>query len=172
MESIASVSGCAKIMATSHVLKLKLKDVQSMKQILARPSSPAGLVRRIRVVLWTAEGLSGREIAKRLALSPEAVSRIRARYVAGGVKGLFDVPKAGRKDHAVSPAIVAQIVECAMSPPPAGRSRWTTRLLAREFRLTSGCISDVLRRCELKPHLISCGPTRSVAIPTSRRRLR
>jgi transposase len=40
-----------------------------------------------------------------------------------------------------------------MSPPPAGRSRWTTRLLAEEVGLTSGCVSDVLRRCDLKPHL-------------------
>jgi transposase len=142
------------MMAISRVLKLKPKDVQEMKRIVARPSSPAGLVRRVRVVLWTAEGLSGREIAERLELSPEAVSRIGARFVADGVQGLFDVPKAGRKDHAVSPQVVAQIAERAMSPPPAGRSRWTTRLLAREFGLTSGCISDVLRRCELKPHLV------------------
>jgi transposase len=39
-----------------------------------------------------------------------------------------------------------------MSPPPAGRSRWTTRLLAKAVGLTSGCVSDVLRRNELKPH--------------------
>jgi len=41
-----------------------------------------------------------------------------------------------------------------MSPPPAGRSRWTTRLLAREVSLTSGCVSDILRRNGLKPHLV------------------
>ena len=39
-----------------------------------------------------------------------------------------------------------------MSPPPAGRSRWTTRLLAKAVGLTSGCVSDVLRRNDLKPH--------------------
>jgi len=41
-----------------------------------------------------------------------------------------------------------------MSPPPAGRSRWTTRLLAKEIGLTSGCVSDLLRRQGLKPHLV------------------
>ena len=41
-----------------------------------------------------------------------------------------------------------------MSPPPAGRSRWTTRLLGKAVRLTSGCVSDVLRKHELKPHLV------------------
>ena len=41
-----------------------------------------------------------------------------------------------------------------MSPPPAGRSRWTTRLLAKEFGITSGAVSDCLRRREVKPHLV------------------
>ena len=41
-----------------------------------------------------------------------------------------------------------------MAPPPAGRSRWTTRLLAKKVRLTSGCVSDILRRHGLKPHLV------------------
>jgi transposase len=41
-----------------------------------------------------------------------------------------------------------------MSPPPAGRSRWTTRLLGREVKLTSGAVSDVLRKHGLKPHLV------------------
>jgi transposase len=42
--------------------------------------------------------------------------------------------------------------ELARSPPPAGRSRWTTRLLATEVGLTSGGVSDLLRRTGLKPH--------------------
>ncbi len=59
-----------------------------------------------------------------------------------------------RKDHAVPAATVERIVQLAVSAPPAGRSRWTTRLLAKEVRLTSGRVSDVLRRNGLKPHLI------------------
>jgi hypothetical protein len=50
--------------------------------------------------------------------------------------------------------VVERVVHLAMSPPPAGRSWWTTRLLAKETRLTSGCISALLRRNGLKPHLV------------------
>jgi transposase len=82
------------------------------------------------------------------------VSRIRRRFCDTGVAGLATRPKAGRKDHAVPAATVERLVELAMSPPPAGRSRWTTRLLAQEVGLTSGCVSDVLRRNGLKPHLV------------------
>jgi len=81
------------------------------------------------------------------------VSRIRTRFRVEGVAGLFERRKAGRKDQAVPADVVERLMERAMSPPPAGRSRWTTRLLAKEFALTSGCVSDLLRRCELKPHL-------------------
>jgi hypothetical protein len=36
--------------------------------------------------------------------------------------------------------------------PLAGCSCWTTRLLARDVGLTSGCVSDLLRRHGLEPH--------------------
>jgi transposase len=130
------------------------KQVKRLRAIVARPTEEARLVRRARVVLLTAEGLSGREIAVRLDLTPEAVSRIRARFEEHGVDGLAERPRPGRQSHAVPPATVEQIIQTAMSPPPPGRIRWTTRLLAKEFKLTSGCVSDILRKNELKPHLV------------------
>jgi transposase len=134
-------------------LKITIKQRQVLEGIVGRPSESAGLVRRVRVILLSAEGMAGTEIARRLDLSQEQVSRIRTRFRVEGVKGLAERPKAGRKDHAVAAEKVEQIVQLAMSPPPAGRSRWTTRLLARRVGLTSGCVSDVLRRNGLKPHL-------------------
>jgi transposase len=141
---------CAKIAS----MKVTSKQRQELEAMVSRPSEPAGLIRRVRVVLLSGEGVAGREIAVRLDLSPEQVSRIRARFRAEGVKGLMERPKAGRKDHAVPPGTVEQVVELSMSPPPAGRSRWTTRLLAKKVGLTSGCVSDILRRNGLKPHLV------------------
>ena len=135
-------------------IRLTAKQRQELEVIVARPSESAGLVRRARVVLLSDSGLSGQEIALRLDLSGPHVSKIRSRFRAEGVQGLKARPKAGRKDHAVPAATVEQIVQLAMSPPPAGRSRWTTRLLAKQVGLTSGCVSDVLRKHELKPHLV------------------
>src|SRR4029453_343546 len=45
-------------------------------------------------------------------------------------------------------------VQLARTPPPAGRSRGTTPLLAKEVGLPSGCVSDLLRRHGLKPHRV------------------
>jgi transposase len=135
-------------------LKLTPSQELELRSIVARPSASAGLVRRVRVILMSAEGLAGTEIGNRLDLSPEAVSRIRRRFHEGSTGALADRPKAGRKDHAVAEAKVEKVVQMAMSPPPPGRSRWTTRLLAKKVDLTSGCVSDILRRRGLKPHLI------------------
>jgi transposase len=134
--------------------KLSSRMRHDLRAIVSRPSESAGLVRRCRVVLLTDEGVTATEIATRLDLTREAVSRIRRRFLDVGLDGLFERPKAGRKDHAVAPATVEKIVELALSPPPAGRNRWTTRLLAKEFGLASGTISDLLRKNGLKPHLV------------------
>jgi len=130
------------------------KQRRELTQIVAQAMAPAQEVRRAQVILWSAEGIAGAEIARRLHVSSEAVSRIRRRFLTGGVGGLATRPKTGRKDHAVPAATIERLVELAMSPPPAGRSRWTTRLLAKAVDLTSGCVSDVLRRQGLKPHLV------------------
>ncbi len=135
-------------------LGLTPKQRRELEEVVARPSASAGLVRRARVILLSDKGVSGREIALRLELSPEHVSKLRSRFRAEGMFGLFDRPKAGRKDHAVPAETVERIVGLAMSPPPAGRSRWTARLLAKEVAFTPGCVSDVLRRNGLKPHLV------------------
>ncbi|MBZ0116805.1 MAG: IS630 family transposase [Sandaracinaceae bacterium] len=134
-------------------IKVSAKQKRALDAIVARPSESAGLVRRARVILLSAGGVAPSEIAVRLDLSREAVSRIRRRFLEEGIEGLAKRPKAGRKDHAVPAMTMERIVQLAMSPPPAGRSRWTTRLLAKEVGLTSGCVSDILRKNDLKPHL-------------------
>lgn len=139
-----------------HVNSIRLYGGQrkALERMAARRSENAGVARRAMVVLWTADEVTASEIAERLHLSPEAVSRIRRRFLGGGIEGLRDRPKTGRKDHALPPETIEQVVQLALSPPPAGRTRWTTRLLGREVGITSGAVSKILRREGLKPHRV------------------
>jgi transposase len=82
-------------------LKLSAADRKTLEKLIARPSAPAGHVRRARVVLLSADGVKGKEIAKRVGITAEYVSRIRKRFEANGVDGLAERKRAGRKDHAV-----------------------------------------------------------------------
>lgn len=120
--------------------------------LLPKRGAQAGLVRRVRVILLSADGLSGAEIAVRVGLSQEQVSRIRGRWAKQGMQGLYERPKAGRQDHKLSPEVVHRIVSLATSPPPPGRSRWTARLLAREAGCSFSSAAKVLREHDLKPH--------------------
>ena len=141
-------------MTRVNEFELSARTRRELLAIVNRPSAGAGMVRRCRVVLLTDDGVAASEIALRLDLTKEAVSRIRRRFLEGGIDALFSRPKAGRKDHAISAETARAIVQMAMSPPPAGRSRWTTRLLAEQFGLTGGAVSDLLRKHGLKPHLV------------------
>src|SRR5260370_16176287 len=118
-------------------IRLKAKQRRALLAIVSRPSEAAGLVRRARVVLLSDEGVPASEIAMRLDLSAEAISRIRRRFLHAGVNGLSDRPKAGRKDHALSPETVDKLVHLAMSPPPAGPGRSTSPILARPIATTN-----------------------------------
>src|SRR5204862_4330842 len=110
---------------------LTAKQRRELERLVTRADESAPVVRRAHVVLWSADGVTGAEIARRLHLSVEAVSRIRRRFVETGIAGLATRPKAGRKDHAVPVATVERIVALARSPPPSGRRRWPTRLLVK-----------------------------------------
>jgi transposase len=135
-------------------LKLSASERRSLERLLAKPSAHAGHARRARVVLLLTDGVSGGEVAKRVGLTAVQVSRIRRRFAETGVSGLAEQQRSGRKDHAVSEETIEKIVQITLSPPPAGRSRWTTRLLGRKFALTSATISKILRANGLKPHLV------------------
>lgn len=141
-------------MGRSKPLELSAADRKILEKLIARRSAPAGHVRRARVVLLSAAGVAGKEIAEKVGISPEYVSRVRRRFEESGVAGLAERPRAGRKDHAVSAEKIERIVQTTLSPPPAGRARWTTRLLGKKFKLSNRTISTILRANGLKPHLV------------------
>jgi len=139
-------------MSTLRV-KLSGKEQRALEAIAGNPRRLAGVVRRARVILLSAQGVPAKEIGRQLGVSAAGVSRIRRRFLDGGVSGLEEQAKAGRTDHAVAARVEERVVHLAMAPPPAGRSRWTTRLLGREVRLANSCIARILQRHGLKPHL-------------------
>ncbi|HET9931913.1 MAG TPA: helix-turn-helix domain-containing protein [Polyangiaceae bacterium] len=129
-----------------HELALTARERSALLSLLSSPDTTRNHARRVRVVLLSADGLRGVEIAQRLRLSPGQVSRIRARFAERRVEGLADEKHPGRRDHAVSSEQVQAIERLSLSPPPEGRTRWSTRLIASRVGLTSATVAKVLRR--------------------------
>lgn len=64
-----------------HQIQLTSQQRSKIKAIVGRASESAGVVRRAWVVLWSSDGVRTKEIAERLSMTPEAVSRIRRRFL-------------------------------------------------------------------------------------------
>jgi transposase len=139
-------------MRTPVPLKLTRGQREKLEVQLAKRTLAHRHARRIRVVLLAADGVSGVEIARRAAISPFQVSRIRQRFARGGVEGLAEQPRPGRGNR-VPEATVRKIVAKVMTPPPAGYSHWSCPQLAKQFGLGKTVIHKILRANDLKPHL-------------------
>ncbi len=126
-------------------LKLTTKDradLAARKRKGARMS--ARTWRRIRVLELLDESLSVRATAKAVGSFPREVSRVGKRYLARGLEAaLTDEPR-HKPEKKLDSIQEAAVVAMVCGPPPAGRARWTVRLIAEE--VVRAGISDTVGR--------------------------
>jgi len=92
-------------------------------------STEQRMAQRARIVLESAAGKASKEIALMMKLRAATVSKWRTRFYRGGLWGLSDAPRPGKKaryDVVTEKRILAQLDE----PPPTGYATWTGRLVA------------------------------------------
>src|SRR5256884_8198701 len=114
-------------------LELAAKDRRQLKAM--RPAGaqmPSGRWPRIRTLLWLADGLSARATAEAVGTHPREARRVGHRYRAGGLEAALGEdprpPPAKLLDSTQQAAVIAMVC----GPPPAGRARWTVRLVAEQ----------------------------------------
>ena len=83
-------------MSVAAPLVLRDGDRSRLEALTRSSSVRAGLAQRARIVLLAAEGLPNAEIARRTGTSRPTVVGWRARYDAGGIAALDDLPRSGR----------------------------------------------------------------------------
>ena len=84
-------------------------DRAELERVQRVPSTPAGLSRRARAVLLTAQGASGVEIAERIGYTVVQVSRLRRRFAEHGVPGLRDLARSGRPMYRIDSAFPTDV---------------------------------------------------------------
>ena len=113
-------------------LELTKKDRQQIEELLGSGMQSVRSVVRALVLRQLDQGRSTAEIGAGVSLSAKTVWLTGKRYQQGGLeRALFDAPRPG-KTPALDQAQRQQVVALVCSPPPAGRARWTVRLLAEE----------------------------------------
>ena len=85
-------------MPVPTALQITLTDEQRehLEKTVRKQTATQRQVRRARIVLMAAEGLSNHEIARQLACSRYTVWTWRKRFFEEGLEGLADRPRPGR----------------------------------------------------------------------------
>ena len=107
---------------------------------------------RARIVLLRADGRSEAEVASTTDVSLNTVSLWSKRFESGGLEGLGDAPGRGRKPWL--PEAKIQQVITRVTPPPAGRQRWSTRSMAGAVGISHQSVHAIWKKNDLKPHQV------------------
>ncbi|MGH2577835.1 MAG: helix-turn-helix domain-containing protein [Candidatus Methylomirabilales bacterium] len=78
------------------VIELSEGEHEALERMAAKYSSSYRDVMRAKIVLYAARGLSNEEIASRLDLPRQVVSKWRKRFYEEGMPGLAERPRRGR----------------------------------------------------------------------------
>jgi transposase len=82
-------------------------------------------------------------------VSVPVVREWRARYQAGGIRALEDMPRSGRPRTVDETKIVVTTLE--RPPQRLGVTHWSSRLLARELGISAASIIETWRKWDLQP---------------------
>ncbi len=124
---------------------------ETLERLVRASTTPAGLHRRARAVLLMGDGLDGTAIATRVGYTPVQISRIRARFAAGGAEGLADRPRSGRPTE-ITEAKRARIRALTIKAPPKGLSQWSTREMAARVDVSAAPVHRPWHAPALQPH--------------------
>lgn len=134
-------------------IRLRDGDRKQLEHWIRTRTTPQRQVERARIVLGSADGKSGHQLADELNLSRPTIQRWLDRYEARGLEGLTDRNRSGRPrkvDHEVEQKVVTKTTQ---EDPPSG-THWSTRIMAKETGLHHSQIARIWRAHGLKPHLV------------------
>jgi transposase len=125
------------------------QETATLLQLWVRSaSSQQRLVRRSRIVLLLADGLSQAATAQQLGVSRRTVALWKQRFLEGGPTALrYDRPGRGRPKGR-RPSAVTSIM-AAMTAPPNGHGRWTARALAKQVGVSHSTVLRVWRDAKI-----------------------
>jgi putative transposase len=132
-------------------LELRAAEQKELAGFAASRSLAHALVARARLVLWSAEGRSNSEIARRLRWSKATVGKWRQRFIRSRIQGLYDELRPGRP-RSISDEKVATLLRRTLKTKPPAGTHWSIRQAAEVNRLSKSTVHRVFQTFALQPH--------------------
>lgn len=129
---------------TGRMVRCDGDVLAKLRELVARRTTPSGLVQRAKIILACLDGLTAQSIATQLKTSTATVMRWKGRFVELGLAGLADKPRTGRPTH-LDEDFKRVVLEKLEQEPPEGFGQWDGELLAKELGLAKHSIWKLLR---------------------------
>jgi len=138
----------------TRVIRLRRGDRKTLERWVRTRTNPQRQVERARIVLGSADGVSGYIIAQEVGVSRLTVQRWLDRYEAEGLKALWtDRPRSGRP-KVVTPEQEAELVRKTLETSPSTGTHWSTRLMAKETGIHFTTVARIWRAHGIRPHRV------------------
>jgi transposase len=126
-------------MAKRYRVTLTQPERHELEQLISRGKADARKLAHARILLQADEAEGGprrtdEQIAAALNTATRTVERVRERFVEQGLEAAL-LPKPSKRVYArkLDGRQEANLIALACGKPPAGKARWTLRLLADEM---------------------------------------
>jgi transposase len=132
-------------------LVLTEDEHEQLTALTLRRKTAQALALRARIVLACAEGIDNKVVSSRQRVTPQTVSKWRARFVEHRLDGLLDAPRPGAP-RTIDDSRVDAVITKTLESVPDAATHWSTRTMAREAGLSQTAVSRIWRAFGLQPH--------------------
>ena len=138
----------------AQALSLTEEDRQVLERWVRAHTTSQQVVKRARIILLAAEGMSNSDIAQEVGFSRPTVIEWRKRFVSEGVKTLTKIrPGRGAKPK-INKEKIQQIVEATLHTKPKNATHWSCRTMAKEQGVSASTINRIWKAHGLHPHRV------------------
>lgn len=134
------------------VIRAKKCDEELLEQWVRTGSTPQSIVLRSRIVLAANRGITDKEIARELGISPTTVLLWKRRFLSGGAQALTQVAQGRGRKPIFTGQKVAAIVRATQHTTPIGQTHWSCRTMAKKAGVSFKTIQRIWDMHGLKPH--------------------
>jgi len=135
-------------------LTLSEADRKRLVTLTRQRSTPGGLVVRINIILWAADGIANRVLARTLSTSVPTVLLWRKRFESDGIAGILEDRHRSGRPKQISIEREAAIVEATMKTTPKDATHWSIRAMAAARKVSPATVQRIWAKHKLQPHRV------------------